>query len=497
MTTIAIDLGTTNSAVAYFKDGEIELIESSSGQVLMPSIVSIDNEGKISVGHQALRKLKRERNPEYVFTNIKRHIGMPYREGEDYGSQIVNVDGEQYFRGPNDTAYSPTELSAEILKALKAAAEKRLGKKVKNAVITVPASFYSDVHRISATQEAALMAGFKNPIIKPEPEMAALAFGMLKVKMERLFVYDLGGGTFDAAIGVAAKGSVTMRDNLGDELGGSDFDKAVWRYIASSYEQDEGKDLNSQQIAEIKLMPVIEDAKRELSDAEKTVIEAVGIYVDYDSGGTRDIKYDLSREKFEELTQHLVDKTIDITKRLLERNNKTVREFDQVLLVGGMTRVPAVRKAIEGLFGTKRIQDRENPDLAVVRGAAIAAAQEDNTLPGGYSFSSVTSSAFGLEDKHGRFVVALPRGASPGDVRELLVTTALDGQPHIPIMILQGEAGAKAIECTKVVRHQHNVQPGPARKPRVSVEFMVDESGQVFVTGTDHQTKQTFPIREP
>ena len=495
MTTIAIDLGTTNSAVAYMQDGEIELIESSSGNVLMPSIVAIDENNKIAVGHQALRKLKRERNPEFVFSNIKRHIGQPYREGEDYGSQIVNVDGEQYFRGPNGTAYSPTELSAEILKALKAAAEKRLGKKVKNAVITVPAGF--DNTRITATREAAMIAGFKNPIIKPEPEMAALAFGMLRVKMERLFVYDLGGGTFDAAIGVAAKGSVSMRDNLGDELGGTDFDRAVWRYIAKAYEQDEGKDLNSQQIAEIKLMPVIEDAKRELSDAERSVIEAVGIYVDYDSGGTRDIKYELTREKFDELTQHLVDKTIDITKRLLERNNKTVREFDQVLLVGGMTRVPAVRAAIEGLFGKKRIRDRENPDLAVVKGAAIAAAQEDGTLPGGYSFSSVTSSAFGLEDKHGKFVVAIPRGASAGDVRELVVTTEQDGQPHIPIAILQGEAGTKAVECTRIKKHIHHVEPAPARKPRVSVQFMVDESGQVYVTGTDQQTKKTFSIREP
>lgn len=495
MTTIAIDLGTTNSAVAFLNDNDVELIETSSGQVLMPSVVAIDSENKITVGHQALRKLKRERNPEFVFSNIKRHIGLPYREGEDYGSQITNVDGEQYYIGPNERVYSPTELSAEILKALKAAAEKRLGKKVKRAVVTVPAGW--DNNRVLATKEAGLMAGFKEIITKPEPEMAALAFGMLRVKMERLFIYDLGGGTFDAAIGTAARGSVTMDDNLGEELGGSDFDKAVWRYLAKAYQQDEGKDLNAQQIAQIKLMPIIEDAKRELSDAEKSVIEAVGIYVDYESGGTRDIKYDLTREKFDELTQHLVDSTITITKRLLERNNKTVREFDQVLLVGGMTRVPAVRAAIEGLFGSKRIRDRENPDLAVVKGAAIAAAQEDGTLPGGYNFSSVTSSAFGLEDKHGQFVVAIPRGASAGDVRELVVTTKDDGQPSIPIAILQGDPGAKAIECVKLARYEYRVEPGPARKPRVSVQFMVDDSGQLIVTGQDQKTKQNFTIREP
>lgn len=495
MTTIAIDLGTSNSAVAFFNDDKIEMIESSSGQVLMPSVVAIDANNKISVGHQALRKLKRERDPQYVFSNIKRHIGMPYREGEDYGSQVINVDGEQYFRGPNDQAYSPTELSAEILKALKASAEKRLGKKVKSAIITVPAGW--DNNRVLATREAGLMAGFKNVITKPEPEMAALAFGLLRAKMDRLFVYDLGGGTFDAAIGTAAKGNVTIDDNLGDELGGTDFDKAVWRWIAHAYEQDEGKDLNSQPIPSIKLMPVIEDAKRELSDVEHTSIEAVGIYFDYESGGTRDIKYDLSREKFDELTKQLVDSTIGITKRLLERNNKTVREFDQVLLVGGMTRVPAVRRAIEGLFGTKRIRDRENPDLAVVKGAAIAAADEDGILPGGFSFSSVTSKAFGLEDKHGRFIVALPRGASPADVKRLVVTTRDDGQPTIPIAILEGEPGVKAAACVRLARYEHRVEPGPARKPRVSIDFMVDDSGQVLVTGTDHQSNQTFPIREP
>lgn len=493
MTTIAIDLGTTNSAVSYMRDGRIEIIEATSGQQLMPSVVSVDKDGKLTAGHQALRKLKRDKNPEFVFSNIKRHIGMPFKEGEDYGPQIINIDGERWFRGPNDNAYSPEELSAEILKVLKSAAEKKIGKTVKKAVITVPAGF--DNTRVSATIEAAKLAGLK-AIIKTEPEMAALAFGMLQKKFCRMFVYDLGGGTFDAAIGTATKGDVQMHDNLGDELGGADFDKAIWRFIAETYREDEGKDLNLQQIAHLKLMPVIEESKRELSDADHTVVEATGIYVDYESGGTRDIRYDLSRDQFEDLTKHLVQGTIDITKRLLEQNDKSVRDFDEVLLVGGMTRVPAVRAAIEDLFGTKRIQDHESPDLAIVRGAAIAAAQEDRTLPGGYNFSSVTSTAFGLEDRHGQFITAIPRGAKPGDIKELIVTTSVDGQASIPIAILQGEPGVRAVECSKLARYEHRVEPGPARKPRVSVQFMVDESMQLLVTGEDQQTKQKFTIRE-
>lgn len=498
MTTIGIDLGTTNSAIAYHDGTTWELIESSSGHVLMPSVVAVDRDGQITVGHQALRKLKRDKNPEYIFTNIKRHIGMPFVEGEDYGSQIVNIDGMRWFRGPNDQAYSPEELSAEILKALKDAAERKLRKKVKNAVITVPAGF--DNNRIAATRDAGIMAGFKNPIIKTEPEMAALAFGLHKVKLTRMAIFDLGGGTFDIAIGQAAKGKIDIHDKDGNALlGGADFDESIWRWVVDSFLHDEGQDLRKSATAKLKTMPAIEDAKKELTDAERSVIMETNIGVNYDNtaAAVLDVNYAISREKFDELTRHLVENAIAITKRLLERNNKTVRDFDEVLLVGGMTRVPAVRKAVEDLFGGKRIRDDVNPDHAVAKGAAIAAAQEDGVLPARFSFTDVTASAFGIEDKAGNFIVAMPRGAKAGDLQELLVTTAQDGQPTIPIAVLEGEPGSRATDCAVLTRYEHRVEPGPKRTPRINLQFMIDESGQVMVTGHDRQTDTTFTIREP
>ena len=308
---------------------------------------------------------------------------------------------------------------------------------------------------------------------------------------------DLGGGTLDIAHGTAAKGDINIEPPIGEELGGTDFDKAVWRYLAAAYQQDEGKDLDSQPIAKLKLMPTIEEAKRELTDLDNAFVRAQGIYIDYEGGGTRDLQYTITREKFDELTKHLVDKTIELTKRLLERDDKTPRDFDEILLVGGMTRVPAVRKAIEDFFGKARIRDDVNPDYAVVMGAAIAAAQEDDILPRTFNFSQSVAFSFGLEDEHGNFAVALPVGAAPGEIAELVVTTAQDGQASIPIGILQGDAGSKAKDCVRLTRYEHRVQPGPAEKPRISVEFMVDNSGQLTVTGRDQQTNQSFPIREP
>ena len=202
--TIGIDLGTTNSAVAFHDGAKHEVIEVAAGSQLLPSIVSVDEKNKVTVGQQALRKIKAMK-PEFVFSNIKSHIGEPFAVGEDYGPQIVNERGERWFLGPNDLVYSPEELSAEILKVLKTAAEKRLSKTIKSAVITVPA--YFDNNRVKATQKAADIAGFNKVKIETEPEMAALAYGIDKEKFGNVVVFDLGGGTFDVVLMQAGKGA--------------------------------------------------------------------------------------------------------------------------------------------------------------------------------------------------------------------------------------------------------------------------------------------------
>ena len=493
MTTIGIDLGTTNSVVAYHDGIKCEFIETSSGQILLPSVVSIRENGEALVGHLALRQMRREKNPEFVFSNIKRQIGLPFNEGEDYGIQIVDKDGLRAFNGP-DRAYTPEELSAEILKTLKAAAERRIGKKVKQAVIAVPAYFNNN--RVAATMEAARLAGLK-PIIKTEPEMAGKAFSIDKQKFSRIAVFDLGGGTFDLVLMEAGEGKIDILQKDGwDELGGINFDQEVKAWLIAQYKEDEGKDLSEQQISLLKLAPVIEDAKRDLTDMQETTIEVMGVFYDHETGATLDLSYKMSRDLFDELTKRHIDKCLEITKRALDRNGWTVRNVDEVLLVGGMTRVPAVREAVGELFGKGKLRDRVNPDLAVAEGAAIAAAEEDGRQVKRTSYNDVIGQAFGVEGKDGKFEQFIPAGAPFGHVHTQVVTTSADGQAIIPIAILQGNE-REASKCALIVRHDHKVKPGPAKSQSVELEFMVDHDGQLIVAGKDHDTGQPLVILEP
>ncbi|WP_370372985.1 Hsp70 family protein [Henriciella pelagia] len=494
--TIGIDLGTTNSAVAWHDGVSVEIIETSSGKTLLPSVVSIDDKDRIVVGHQAQKQIRRHMRPEYVFTNIKSHIGMPFIEGEDYGLQITNVEGERWFRGPNDLDYSPVELSAEILKTLKASAERRLGKEVTQAVIAVPA-YFNNI-RVEKTREAGKLAGFRKVIIRTEPELAAMAYGLDKEKMSRIAVYDLGGGTFDFVLLRAGDRRLEYLAKLGDDqLGGYLYDRAIQKWLVDAYRQDEQREISK--IGLLRLAPAIEDAKKELTDFDSAEIAQVGVFFDSDLGDTLDVNYTIAREKFETLVESFTRQTVEITKRALQMANKTVRDVDEVLLVGGMTRVPSVRKAVASLFGEAKLRDRENPDLVVAKGAAIAAAIEDGRSPGRTSYNHVTAQPFGLIGKHDTVHMLVPAGTPYGQKSKVSIFhlgTAEDGQTVIPIAIVQGDSRS-ARECTVLARYDHKVPAGPARSEKVDIEVMVDEEGQLIVAGVDCRTGQTLRILEP
>ena len=489
--TIGIDLGTTNSAVAYHDGAKCEVIEVAAGSQLLPSVVAVDESNRITVGQQALRKL-RAMKPEFVFSNIKSSIGEAFVEGEDYGPQIVNENGERWFLGPNDLVYSPEELSAEILKTLKAAAEKRLGKKIKSAVITVPA--YFDNNRVDATQRAGEIAGFKNVKIETEPEMSALAYGIDKEKFGRVVVFDLGGGTFDIVLMEAGRGLIKVLESGGwDRLGGINFDREIQRWVFEQFEQDEGYDLNGAPFAGLRLAPVIEAAKKDLSDAPDADILANNVHYDVENGRDFDINYTLTREAFDELTAHLVDKAMEITKRTLDQANMKPSDFREVLMVGGMSRVPAVREAVEKMFGAGKIRhDGPNPDVAVAMGAAIKGALEDGRLVG-TTINQAVAKAFGVEGTRGRFVPIIPKGSAYGTLRSAVLTNQLEGQDCVPIDILQGDT-LVADECSVIGRYEHRIKPGAAHTCSIAIDFMIDENGKLLATGRDLDTGEELKI---
>lgn len=491
MITIGIDLGTTNSAVAYNDGHGSQIIETGSGAPTLPSVVGFESDGTLRVGAQALKRMVR-RDPKFIFRSVKRHIGMPFVDGEDYGPQIVKgSDGMRWFQGP-DRLWSPQELSAEILKSLKATAERRLGCKVDGAVITVPA--YFDNNRIVATQEAGKLAGFRKVTALTEPEAAVLAYGLEREKFTRVAVVDLGGGTFDYVLADAGGGLIKLRGKGGDgELGGDDYDACITAHVVDRFLEETGQNLRDKPISMLKIPPVAEETKKDLSEIESTRIDIMNLALDHGKDLMVDISYDLTREAFEAMTAHWTGQAIAITKRVMEHADRLPNQVDDVLLVGGMTRVPAVRKAFGDYFGHDKLRDTVSADLVVAIGAAIKAAEIDGRLAARVATDDVTAHAFGVEIEGGRFVPVLAKGAKHGEIQSVRVTTAVNGQDTIPIAVLQGE-DTKAARNVLLGRYAHPVTPAPAGTPTIELEFMVDESGLVLVAGKDLDTGETLEI---
>ena len=458
---IGIDLGTTNSCVAVLENGEPQIIANSEGMRTTPSVVAFTKGGERIVGEPAKRQAVT--NADNTVISIKTHMGTDYK---------VNIEGK---------SYTPQEISAIILQKLKADAESYLGQQVKEAVITVPA-YFTDAQR-QATKDAGRIAGLEVKRIINEPTAAALAYGMDKLDQDKkILVFDLGGGTFDVSILEIGDGTFEVLATAGNnKLGGDDFDKVIIDYLAEEFKKAEGVDLREDNMALQRLKEAAEKAKKELSSTMSSNINLP--FITATASGPKHMNIDLSRAKFDELTHHLVEKTMEPTKRALADAGLSVSEIDDVLLVGGSTRIPAVQEAVKKFIG-RDPHKGINPDECVAAGAAIQAGVltgEVNDL----LLLDVTPLSLGIETMGNVMTKIIERNTTIPTKKSQVFSTAADNQTAVDIHVLQGER-SMAYDNTTLGRFQlSEIPPAPRGIPQIEVTFDIDANGIVHVTAKD------------
>ena len=458
---IGIDLGTTNSCVAVLENGEPQIIANSEGMRTTPSVVAFTKGGERIVGEPAKRQAVT--NADNTVISIKTHMGTDYK---------VNIEGKDY---------TPQEISAIILQKLKADAESYLGQPVKEAVITVPA-YFTDAQR-QATKDAGRIAGLDVKRIINEPTAAALAYGMDKLDQDKkILVFDLGGGTFDVSILEIGDGTFEVLATAGNNrLGGDDFDKVIIDYLAEEFKKAEGVDLREDNMALQRLKEAAEKAKKELSSTMSSNINLP--FITATASGPKHMNIDLSRAKFDELTHHLVEKTMEPTKRALADAGLSVSEIDDVLLVGGSTRIPAVQEAVKKFIG-KEPHKGINPDECVAAGAAIQAGVltgEVNDL----LLLDVTPLSLGIETMGNVMTKIIERNTTIPTKKSQVFSTAADNQTAVDIHVLQGER-SMSYDNTTLGRFQlTDIPPAPRGIPQIEVTFDIDANGIVHVTAKD------------
>ncbi|MCR4429839.1 MAG: molecular chaperone DnaK [Tepidanaerobacteraceae bacterium] len=457
---IGIDLGTTNSVVAYMEGGQPVVIPNSEGSRLTPSVVAFTKDGERLVGQLAKRQAIT--NPERTVISIKRHMGTDYK---------VNIDGK---------AYTPQEISAMILQKLKQDAESYLGEKITQAVITVPA-YFTDSQR-QATKDAGKIAGLEVLRIINEPTASALAYGLDKGEDHTILVYDLGGGTFDVSILELGDGVFEVKATSGNNrLGGDDFDQRIIDYVANEFQKEHGIDLRKDRMALQRLKEAAEKAKIELSSMVTTNINLP--FITADASGPKHLDITLTRAKFEELTRDLVEATIGPTQRALSDAGLKPQDIDKVILVGGSTRIPAVQEAIKKFIG-KEPHKGVNPDEVVAMGAAIQA----GVLAGEVHdvvLLDVTPLSLGIETLGGVFTKLIERNTTIPTSKSQIFTTAADGQTAVDIHVLQGERPMAADNVTLGRFQLTGIPPAPRGVPRIEVTFDIDVNGIVHVSAKD------------
>ena len=458
---IGIDLGTTNSCVAVLENGEPQIIANNEGMRTTPSVVAFTKDGERIVGEPAKRQAVT--NADNTVISIKTHMGTDYK---------VNIDGKEY---------TPQEISAITLQKLKADAESYLGQPVKEAVITVPA-YFTDAQR-QATKDAGRIAGLEVKRIINEPTAAALAYGMDKLDQDKkILVFDLGGGTFDVSILEIGDGTFEVLATAGNNrLGGDDFDKVIIDYLAEEFKKAEGVDLRQDNMALQRLKEAAEKAKKELSSTMTTNINLP--FITATASGPKHMNIDLSRAKFDELTHDLVEKTMEPTKRALSDAGLSVSEIDDVLLVGGSTRIPAVQDAVKKFIG-KEPHKGINPDECVAAGAAIQAGVltgEVNDL----LLLDVTPLSLGIETMGNVMTKIIERNTTIPTKKSQVFSTAADNQTAVDIHVLQGER-SMSYDNTTLGRFQlSEIPPAPRGIPQIEVTFDIDANGIVHVTAKD------------
>jgi len=489
---VGIDLGTTFSEVAVLEGGEPVVITSSEGSRLVPSVVALNKNGERLVGQIAKRQAIT--NPENTIYAIKRFMGRKYGEPagrelpveEDAGRKtykVVKAANNDVHVVMGDKEYSPPEISAMILQKLKADAEAYLGDKVTEAVITVPA-YFNDAQR-QATKDAGKIAGLEVLRIINEPTAAALSYGLDKKGDETIAVYDLGGGTFDISILELGEGTFQVKSTNGDtHLGGEDFDQRIMDWLCDEFKKDQGIDLRQDKTALQRLKEAAEKGKVDLSTVQQTEVNLP--FITADASGPKHLNITLTRSRLEQLVMDLVEKTIDPCQQALKDAGKTAAQIDEVILVGGQTRMPLVQQKVQEFFG-KEPHKGVNPDEVVAIGAAIQA----GVLKGEVKdvlLLDVTPLTLGIETLGAVATPLIPRNTTIPTAKSQIFSTAADNQPSVEIHVLQGERPMAADNRTLGRFMLDGILPAPRGLPQVEVTFDLDANGILNVRAQDKGT---------
>jgi molecular chaperone DnaK len=488
---IGIDLGTTNSVVAVMEGKEPKVIVNAEGARTTPSVVAWDDKGEILVGQIAKRQAVT--NPENTVYSAKRFIGMRYaeakREMERVPFKCVEGNNGDVFFEVRGKKVSPPEVSAKVLQKLKKAAEDYLGEKVTEAVITVPA-YFNDSQR-QATKDAGKIAGLDVKRIVNEPTAAALAYGLDRKADEVIAVYDFGGGTFDISILEVGDNVVQVIATNGDtHLGGDDIDRVVMEWLIDEFKKESGIDVSKDKMVIQRLKDAAEQAKKELSSAQDTTINLP--FLTADASGPKHLQKSLSRSKFEQMVRPLIDRTMEPVKKALDDAKKKPGEIDEVILVGGSTRIPMVQETVIKFFG-KEPHRGVNPDEVVAIGAAVQA----GVLSGDVQdmvLLDVTPLSLGVETLGGVTTVMIPRNTTIPTQKKEVFSTAADSQPSVEVVVLQGERTEARYNRKIGTFSLDGIMPAPRGIPKIEVTFDIDANGILTVSAKDLATSKANQV---
>lgn len=497
---LGIDLGTTNSCMAIIEGGQPRVLENKEGARTTPSVVAMSKTGERLVGQLAKRQAVT--NPKNTLASIKRLIGRRYEDKEvqdtiKHAPYEIVKDGERVKVKMGDKDYMPPEISAMVLQKLKADAEEKLGEKIEEAVITVPA--YFDDSQRQATIAAGEIAGLKVLRIINEPTAAAFAYGFDKKKDQKIAVYDLGGGTFDVSIleishdAEEGQSTVEVKSTNGDtHLGGDDFDKKIIDWIIEEFKKIEGIDLSKDPLSLQRIKDAAEKAKIELSSTPESEINEP--FITSGADGPKHLNLKLSRAKMEDLVMDLANKTMEPVKKALADSGYDKNQIDEVVLVGGMTRMPLIMKKVEEFFG-KKPNVSVNPDEVVAIGAAVQAGQLQGDLGKEILLLDVTPLSLGLETMGGVMTKLIERNTTIPTSKAQVFSTAADSQPSVQIHVLQGERQMATDNKALGTFILDGIPPAPRGVPQIEVKFDLDANGVLHVSAKDKGTGKEQSIR--